>query len=250
MKKAENIYYTDEKNAEQVLDIYLPDSKTFPVFIYFHGGGMSSGDKAEPKFFPDLQKKGICVVSANYRMYPAAAYPDFICDAASVVSWVYDNISEYGTATDFFIGGSSAGGYLTQMLCFDKKYLAAHNIDADSLSGYIMDAGQPTVHFNVLAERKLDTRRVIIDEAAPIYHICAERKYPPLKIIVSDNDMPNRYEQNRLMVSTLKHFNSAEKIDFQIVKNSTHCSYINQIGCDGKYIFANMIYDFILNNGN
>lgn len=245
MEKLENIYYTNMKLPQQILDVYLPDCDAFPVFIYFHGGGIESGDKTETAFYNALQQKGIAVVTANYRMYPSAVYPEFIRDAAAAVSWAYNNMSKYGTVTGFYVGGSSAGGYITQMLCFDKKYLAIHKIDADSLAGYIMDAGQPTVHFNVLAERGLDCRRVIIDEAAPIYHISAERSYPPLKIIVSDNDMQNRYEQTRLLVSTLNHFGHEKKIDFQIVKNSEHCSYINEFDNNGNSVFADMIYNFI-----
>lgn len=250
MQEIRNVYYSNAETQQQSLDIYLPDAKAFPVFIYFHGGGLKSGDKADPEFFTDLQQNGVCVISANYRMYPSAVYPDFIMDAAEAVSWAYNNIPKYGEITDFYVGGSSAGGYITQMLCFDKKYLAAHNIDADSLSGYINDAGQPTLHFNVLEERKMDSRRVIIDEGAPIYHICAERRYPPMKIIVSDHDMQNRYEQTCLLISTLKHLNEKSIVDFQIMENTTHCSYINQKDGDGRYILADIIYKFISKYGH
>lgn len=244
MKKIENIFYSDTTLPAHQLDIYLPDSDTFPVFIFFHGGGIELGDK-HVNFCEFLTKKGVAVVSANYRMYPSATYPDFIRDAAQAVAWTMKHMSEYGNATGFFVGGSSAGGYLTQMLCFDKKYLAAHNVDADSISGYIMDAGQPTVHFNVLRERGIDSRRVIIDTAAPLYHVCEERNYPPMHIIVSDNDMENRYEQTMLLVSTLKHFGHADKVDLRLMENSTHCSYVDKFDEDGNSVFADMIYEFI-----
>ena len=57
------------------------------------------------------------------------------------------------------------------MLCFDDKYLSACGVPADIIKGYVHDAGQPSTHFNVQRERGLDPRRVIIDEATPIYHI-------------------------------------------------------------------------------
>ena len=246
MKKLENIYYTSSKLASQVLDIYLPDVESFPVFVYFHGGGLEGGDKAKPIFFESLQKKGVAILSANYRMYPEASYPDFIKDAAAAVAWAKEHMSEYGKPTAFFVGGSSAGGYISQMLCFDKKYLAAHNIDADSLDGYILDAGQPTVHFNVLRERGLDTRRVLIDEAAAIYHIDDTRIYAPMQIIVSEYDMENRPEQTKLLISTMKHFGcDMDKVDFRYIENSEHCQYIQELDENGGNLFTDMVFEFI-----
>ena len=30
-----------------LLDLYLPDAEQFPVFVYFHGGGLESGSRAD-----------------------------------------------------------------------------------------------------------------------------------------------------------------------------------------------------------
>lgn len=246
MKIYKDIQYKEEN--ECLLDIYLPDEEAFPVFVYFHGGGLERGSKDKASFYEGLAEKGIAAISANYRMYPSAVYPQFIEDAAAVVNWAEKNMPSYGKVTNIFVGGSSAGGYLSQLLCFDKKYLALYGIDADKIGGYVHDAGQPTTHFNVLRERGIDTRRVIIDEAAPIFHITENRDYAPMQIIVSDNDMKNRLEQTNLLVSTLKHFGySEEKLDFRFMKNSKHCSYVNLKDGD-KWAFADMIYEFIKRN--
>lgn len=246
MKKFENIPYKKTDLNECILDIYLPDAEVFPVFLYFHGGGLESGTRTDHKFYAGLLEKGIAVVTADYRMYPTAQFPDFIKDAAAAVSWVYKNINKYGNATGIFVGGSSAGGYISQMLCFDKKYLAPYGINASDIDGYIHDAGQPTTHFNVLRERGIDYRRVIIDEAAPIYHIQADSSYAPMQIIVSDADMENRLEQTYLLKSTLKHFGYDEnKIDFRFIENSSHCEYVDKQNAEGKWVFAEIIYEFI-----
>lgn len=245
MKVIEDMYYTKEKHEMKMLDIYLPESESFPVFVYFHGGGIKTGSRKDYIFCSHLAKMGVATVSVEYRMYPDAVYPEFIRDAAASVAWVHNNMSQYGNVEGLFVGGSSAGGYLTQMLCFDKKYLKIHEIDADSITGYVMDAGQPTVHFNVLEERGIDSRRVIIDEAAPIFHVCDGRNYPPMQIIVSDNDMQNRYEQTCLLVSTLKHFGFEDKVDFRYIRSSSHCEYVRKVTEDGQSVFANMIYEFI-----
>ena len=124
------------------------------------------------------------------------------------------------------------------MLCFDKKWLAPYKISPDSITGYIHDAGQPTAHFNVLRERGIDSRRVIIDETAPLYYIGTAEKLSPMLFIVSDNDMQNRYEQTMLTLSTLKHFGHKEKTALKLM-NGKHCAYVK------TEIFGEIIFDFI-----
>ena len=248
MKLVENIFYTDLKHHQQTLDIYLPEEKTFPVLIYFHGGGIVSGDKTNGKdtYIKALVEKGIAVISANYRMYPDAKYPDFIYDAASAVAWTMRNISEYGEAQAFFVGGSSAGGYLSQMLCFDKKYLDLYRVDSDSINGYIHNAGQPTVHYNVLRERGIDSRRVLVDDAAPLFHITKDRNYAPMQIIYAENDMENRPEQLKLLVSTLKHFGcNMDNVELIHMEGYGHCEYDEKPDENGNSILAEVIGTFI-----
>ena len=249
MEMIENVFYTDNNSLSQALDIYLPDAENFPVFVYFHGGGIEKGDKSDNRercFYECLQKKGVAVLPANYSMYPHASFPDFLKDAAAAVAWAKKHMPEYGNVTGLFIGGSSAGGYISQMLCFDKKYLSIHKIDSDEISGYIFDAGQPTVHFNVLRERGIDPRRVVIDEDAPIYHIKDGRDYPPMQIFVAEDDMKNRYEQTQLLLSTLKHFEfDMSKIDYKYMKGYKHCKYTIESDENGHSAFADTVFEFI-----
>ncbi len=249
MKKIENINYANSDLERQTLDIYLPDTDSFPVYIFFHGGGIESGCKSDNSFFSDLQEHGIAVVSANYRLYPNAKYPDFIEDAAMAVSWTFEHISDYGNASSFFLGGISAGGYLSYMLCFDKKYLGKYDIDPDKFSGYIFDAGQPTTHFNILKERGLSPLRIVVDEAAPLYHITSGRNYPPMLIFSADHDMANRYEQTLLLISALKSFGyDPGNIHFKYIKKSRHCEYVDKSNIyDGKS-YSDMLIEFIKDN--
>ena len=226
MKIIKDICYGKAGHPEQYLDIYLPDSDSFKVFVYMHGGGLEAGDKAGREVVGKyVASQGIAFVSINYRMYPQAMYPQFICDSAEAVGWMHKNIGEYGNCEGIYIGGSSAGGYISMMLCFDERYLAPYKLPADVIKGYVHDAGQPTAHFNVLRERGIDSRRVIIDESAPLYHIGKADSYPPMIFIVSDNDMENRYEQIQLVLSTLKHFKYDENKIYYRLMHGTHCHY-------------------------
>ena len=244
MKKILDIYYTKEKHPMQMLDIYLPEAESFPVFVYFHGGGLEHGSRAAGTYGELLTAKGVALVSVEYRMYPDAKYPDFIEDCAAAVAWVKSNISQYGTPEGIYVGGSSAGGYLSMMLCFDQKYLGVHGIDPLEIAGWFHDAGQPTKHFNVLKYEGEDSRRIIVDETAPLYHIGTAEKHSPMRFIVSDSDMENRYEQTMLVLSTMKHFGYTG-YDYRLM-HGTHCHYTK--AKDGKDAgLCNMILDFIKN---
>ena len=246
MKEIKNIFYTDAQDESRALDLYLPECEGFPVFMYFHGGGLEAGSKNGFNGMAEyFCQRGLAFISAEYRKLPGAVYPDFIEDAASAVAWTYENIALYGGNGKVFVGGSSAGGYLSQMLCFDPKWLGAHGIDCTSVNGFVHDAGQPTAHYNVLKSRGIDSRRVIVDESAPLYHVGMLEKYAPMLIIYSDNDMENRPEQTKLLVSTLNHFRyDMERVDVRMM-HGKHCQYVGALDPDSKSKFARIIYSFI-----
>lgn len=230
----------------QRLDVHLPEQQSFKVFVYLHGGGLEAGNKAGHEMVYDyLTAQGIAVVTANYRMYPTAKYPEFVEDAAAVVAWAFENMGQYGEVRGIYAGGSSAGGYLSMMLCFDGRWLGKYGISPMQLSGFVHDAGQPTCHFNVLRERGIDTRRVMIDDSAPLYHVGAAEQYPPMLIIVSDDDMENRYEQTMLLMSTFRHFRyDMGKIELKVM-NGKHCAYVNQADDAGCSVFGKIVGDYI-----
>ena len=248
MKHLPDIPYTLAAHPEQKLDLYLPDdAASFPLFLYFHGGGIESGDKAIEGVAKTLTDRGIAVASANYRMYPEARYPDFICDAAAACAWVKKHIGEYGSCEKIFVGGSSAGGYLSMMLCFDPKYLAPYGLKPTDFAGFIHDAGQPTTHFNVLRERGLDPRRVIVDEAAPLFYVTAETagRVPPMLLIVSDNDIPARYEQTMLFMAQMKKTGfDMDKVQIKVM-HGTHCAYCNAKDGHGDSILGLICCEYI-----
>ncbi|MBQ9085159.1 MAG: alpha/beta hydrolase [Clostridia bacterium] len=250
MKSYTDINYSYGRVKECLLDIYLPKEGQFDLFIYLHGGGLVEGDKGYDgkRLARDLVPEGIGVISANYRMYPNARYPDFIEDAAEAVAWAYQNLKPFPLCRKIFVGGSSAGGYLSMMLCFDEKYLGKFGIKPTDIDGYIHDAGQPTAHFNVLAERGLDGRRIIVDESAPLYHIGRADKYSPMLFIWSDADMQNRPEQLELTVSTLRHFGyDMDKVDTLLCHGKhNHYLFDNE---DGSFDFGRMILPFLKSYG-
>ena len=186
-----------------MLDIYYPESfKNFATVVWFHGGGLSSGNK----YFPEaLKDKGICIVAVNYRLYPKVNAPKYIEDASAAVAWVFNNINTFGgDSTLIFISGHSAGGYLTSMIGLDKRWLKAHNISANRIAGLIPFSGHTITHFTVRKERGLENTQPLIDDLAPLYHIRADA--PPLLLITGDRELEllGRYEENAYMMRMMK----------------------------------------------
>jgi acetyl esterase/lipase len=223
MRTIANIVY-GAGTPEQRLDLYMPEAGGFSTLFFLHGGGMEGGGKDGEFFLRDFAEAGFGVAVPDYRLYPKAAYPQFIEDAAAALAWTVKNIGPHGGNGKIFVAGSSAGAYLAMMLCFDQKYLAPHGIDPDRMAGYIFDAGQPTVHFNVLREAGMDPRRLVVDERAPLYHIREGRNYPPLLVFCAGHDMENRYEQTLLLISTLRHFGYRD-VDFHLMAGYEHTGY-------------------------
>jgi len=180
------------------LDVYHPVGKEgYPTIVWFHGGGLKAGNRSVPAA---LKKKGVAVVSANYRLHPKVKSPVYIEDAAAAVAWTIKNIAKYGgSPSRIFVSGHSAGGYLTSMVGLDKRWLAKHDIDADQLAGLIPYSGHTITHFTVRSERGIGGKQPIIDDMAPLYHV--RKDCPPLLLITGGRglEMLGRYEENAYM---------------------------------------------------
>lgn len=249
MRIYEDIPYTKDATTCHLLDLYLPDKDCNALFLFFHGGGLIEGtrknDVAMPQFAKDMTDVGIGVASAEYRLYPNAKFPDFIEDAAAAVKFVTEGLSEYVKYDKLVVGGSSAGAYITQMLCFNEEYLISAGVNPTNIDAYVHDAGQPTVHFNVLRERGIDSRRVVVDEYAPLYHVGKAKDYPPMLIIISDNDIENRLEETELLISTINRFGyDMSKVHFKKTAGK-HVWYTKALTNDGHSVYAGLIAPFI-----
>jgi acetyl esterase/lipase len=203
-------YYKDSINKSDqyinercVLDIYYPEKlKGFATIIWFHGGGLTGGNKEIPQA---LKEKGLCVVGVNYRLYPKVKAPGYIEDAAAAVAWVFKNITNFGgDSTLIFVSGHSAGGYLSLMVGLDKKWLNKYDIDANRIAGLIPLSGQAITHFTVRKERGIADTKPLIDSLAPLYYVRADA--PPLLLITGDREMEllGRYEENAYLARMMK----------------------------------------------
>ncbi len=244
MQRVCDLVYGD---AGQRLDAYLPDAPR-ATYVYLHGGGLVSGDKADnPALFEHLAARGIATVSVNYRLLPEADYPAAIEDGAQALRWALSGGAGLLPGTGCVLGGSSAGAYISMMLAFDRRYLAARGLEPEALRGFIFDAGQPTTHYELLSRRGFDPRRIVVDEAAPLYHISDARPGRPLLVLTAEFDMPARVEQNALMRRVLLNYGYPESmIELHTLPGYQHTGYCCDIKPDGRYQYGDLCAEFIL----
>jgi acetyl esterase/lipase len=201
-----------------------------------------------------LAQNGIASASVEYRLYRFGSdglsegsprFPDYLLDCARAAAWVRENGPSYHAVSEYYLSGTSAGGYISMMLLLDRHYLAAHGLAPWNFSGYLLDDGQPTVHYNILRERGMDNRLVRVDEAAPVYwaddSLTRWPSYPKISILYAEKDIVNRAEQNELLYRTLLHFGyPVDRLRIRCVKGYGHSGY-----CGTPEVFAPMFEELL-----
>ena len=109
-------------HPEQTLDVYRaakPVPGAAPLLIQLHGGGWVTGsknDQALPLIY-HLAARGWVVVAANYRLSPAARFPEALIDGKRVVAWARQHAGEFGADPQFIaITGGSSGAHLAALV--------------------------------------------------------------------------------------------------------------------------------------
>ena len=249
MKKIENIGYSAKHNEK--LDLYLPDGKGFKTVVYFHGGGLEVHGKACESVVgiaESFVKAGYAFVSADYRIYPEAKFPEFIEDAAEAVAFVQKNMTKWGGSGEMIVSGQSAGAWLSLMLCMEPRFLNDIGTDPLGIKGWIIDSAQTTSHFNVLKyESGENTLAQRINEFAPLYYVGEKTKFTKILLVLYENDMPCRFEQNMLFYKAVKAFNDKADIKYVVLPGG-HCHGSNEKDDDGEYAYVKTAFDWLREN--
>ena len=129
-----DIDYVGDHIRAHRLDVIVPHRAAshppLPVYIYFHGGGWTSGDKAAlTKYCASQAHGGMVVVNVNYRMATAFRMRHMLHDANTALDWVHREIARFGgDPENIVLGGDSAGGHIAAMLAATatRPELAGH----------------------------------------------------------------------------------------------------------------------------
>ena len=119
VERIANISYGNA-GVRNLLDVYRHRSHPTgcPVLVHLHGGEYVSGRKNSQSLplIYQLASQGWVCISANYRLSPAARFPDHLIDAKKVIAWVREHGYEFGAdPTKIFLAGNSAGGHMAAM---------------------------------------------------------------------------------------------------------------------------------------
>jgi acetyl esterase/lipase len=128
--------YHRAETGPLTLDVYRPEGSRglHPVLLFLHGGGWVVGSKEDalPEVYPrpseggrqwpsvlPYLRRGMAVVSVDYRLAKDAPAPAAIEDCRHALDWIATNGAAHGLdARRVVTFGPSAGGHLALMVAF------------------------------------------------------------------------------------------------------------------------------------
>ncbi|SPE26082.1 Para-nitrobenzyl esterase [Candidatus Sulfopaludibacter sp. SbA6] len=130
---SEDCLYLNLWMAEAAVAAKPPEQVRLPVMVWIYGGGFQAGSSSEPRQDAgNLSKKGVMVVSMNYRLgvFGFFSHPDLaresghnasgnygLLDQVAALEWVHDNIARFGgDPANVTIFGESAGSFSVSAL--------------------------------------------------------------------------------------------------------------------------------------
>jgi acetyl esterase/lipase len=116
-----NVVYREVAGKTLKLDVAMPANHgaSRPAVMQIHGGAWIIGDKREQGWplIGHLAANGWVCFNVNYRLSPAATWPEHLEDLKFALGWIREHADEYGVDPSFIaVTGGSAGGHLTAMM--------------------------------------------------------------------------------------------------------------------------------------
>ncbi len=110
----------------QKMDVYLPANRSVAatkVMVLIHGGGWTTGDKADFFSFTDSLKKRLpdyAIFNINYRLSTGAVnlFPTQENDVKAALQFIVDKSADYVIGNKFVLTGASAGAHLSMLQGF------------------------------------------------------------------------------------------------------------------------------------
>ena len=227
VRREHNIEYARAGGRVLRLDVYRPDGPgdrtRRPAVLQVHGGGWVIGDKREQgiPLLGHLAANGWVGFNANYRLSPAATWPDHLVDLKRAVAWIREHADEYDVDPDFIaVTGGSAGGHLTALLALtagDERYQPGFEAADTSFQAAVPFYGvydwtnRLGTHHPAMLSRFLEpwvVKAFYADEpekfhaASPIDQVGPDA--PPFFVLHGDKDTLAPVEDARLFVDRLR----------------------------------------------
>jgi len=191
-----NVSYGND--SDQVFDIYLPEGRTLntKVMILVHGGGWTSGDKADMDPLKDLilqDLPNIAIVNINYRLADenTPPYPMQIDDITTIVNVLKTNQNDYVISEDIGFLGTSAGAHLSMLwsYAFDTENnakMVASIVGPTNFTDPAYLESQDPFLLEILETFGVDTSTEYLEEVSPYHQVTATA--PPTILFYGGQD--------------------------------------------------------------
>jgi acetyl esterase/lipase len=260
VERVSNRVFHSDGGARLTLDIYRRRGADYgpaamrPALIFVHGGAWIVGQKRQ-QGLPMLNRfaaLGWVCFSIDYRLSPAATFPDHVVDVKRAIVWVRAHARELGVDPGFIvISGNSAGGHLASLAAltpndpaFQPGFEGADTSVAACLSLYgVYDLGDRHGHWPNRGLQEILQRYVMkvrlseaperFDAASPIARL--GRHAPPFLVVHGELD-------SVVPVAEAREFYRALQLS-----TATSCAYIEVPGAQHAFeVFPSVRTHFLL----
>jgi len=207
-------------DARQRMDIYLPANRTTTntkVVVLIHGGGWTSGDKADFNLtFIDTLKKRLpdyAIFNINYRLaaWPANLFPTQELDTKAAVEFIYNNRAAFLVGDKFVMMGASAGGHLALLHAY--KYTSPVKVKAvvdffgptDMVDLYNNPGTVPQAAIAALMSGTPTTNPTLYQQSSPLVNVSATTS-PTIIIQGGLDPLVNATRQSQALATKLSSF--------------------------------------------
>lgn len=216
-----NLDYVGNGNPRQMLDLYLPETKTAkprPLVVFVHGGGWETGSKEDSGFLLELIKdRDFAGASINYRLTDEAVWPAQIHDCKAAIRAIRAHAAENQIDPGkIAVFGISAGGHLVSMLGVSGgvkelegelgpnltqssrvtcvlDFCGPSNFLTFAGEGTIINVDDPKTGLSKLIGGTVKEKPEVAKQASPVTYITGDDA--PFLIIHGDRDNIVRYAQ-------------------------------------------------------
>jgi acetyl esterase/lipase len=212
----------------QKLDVYaLRTASNAPVVVFWYGGSFERGERQQYRFVgAALAEAGLVAVLPDYRVYPAARFPEFAQDAAAAVRWVRDNVQSHGgDPARIFLMGHSAGAYLATLVALDRRYLQQAGVGDLTLRGVIALSGPHVLTPNTAALNQIFAPPWRLADWQPVTY--ANPLAPPMLLIHGARDTLVGPEQSSRLAEALG--SAGASVQLEILADAGHADTVASI---------------------
>ena len=224
-------------------------TKLAPVVVFFYGGSWTSGSKDDYRFIGEaFASKGIVTVIPDYRLYPQVKFPEFVNDGAKSLTWVRDNIEEYGgNSKEVYVMGHSAGAHIAAMLSYDNHFLKKQKIKQSFIEGFIGISGPyDFLPFANPLNKKIFAPEKEFKKSQPINYV--KRQSPRTLLIHGIHDKTVGIHNSRNLAKKLRANNVPVQTEF--LDNLNHVQAIAKFSklLRGKGKLLTLVTNFVNDN--